>query len=326
VTSDISQNNIPHDHLPKMDISNVSDKSNSTASTSDQSMNQSNEIFNWRRLVQVKCLKTAIYGKVMLCEDTYTRRKVAVKISNISDRKLAENPRQEESILAALRSEYHGKCHPHICELLGSFIDEENNFCVVLEFCNGGEMLDLILNNKAANNNSYTLKTQTMKDHFKKLVGAMQFLHSMKIAHLDCSLENLLLNNGVIKLCDFGLAQRCTPGVLVPCAQSFGKRQYMPPEIYYRQDYDAFQCDSWSLGIILFIMLTGIPPFEAPAKTDPKFKLIYRGELKTLVNLWKIQSLVNDDACDLISKLLCPPGQRLSMTEILAHKLFDDNL
>lgn len=124
---------------------------------------------------------------------------------------------------------------------------------------------------------------------FQQIASAVGFLHARNVAHRDLSLENVLLDSfRRCRLADFGLASatgsRCF-GARV------GKILYMAPEVVsrpaYRPDtgpnsvsagadvcYDALRADIWSLGVILFILVTGIPPFEKASDVDARFRLV----------------------------------------------------
>jgi len=152
-----------------------------------------------------------------------------------------------------------------------------------LELCPNGELFDKIADHGA-------LSVPTCIRYMRQLTSAIAFCHSHSIAHLDLSLENLLLDaNNDIKLCDFGVATQLRPRkkgnnnnqfqeaneVKVGAISSLtiemeklvgrpGKPGYICPEAFAGQEFDGRQADMFSLGVILFMMLTGIPPWQTP--------------------------------------------------------------
>eukprot|EP00456_Euglypha_rotunda_P058658 TRINITY_DN48768_c0_g1_i4.p1 TRINITY_DN48768_c0_g1~~TRINITY_DN48768_c0_g1_i4.p1 ORF type:complete len:111 (-),score=7.42 TRINITY_DN48768_c0_g1_i4:10-342(-) len=83
-----------------------------------------------------------------------------------------------------------------------------------------------------------------------------------------------------LKICDFGLAQECSPKTYFPKGSPRrGKTLYMAPEIFAHYPYHGQQADIWSIGVILFLMLTGAPPWEIPAMSDKRFQLVYEGRI-----------------------------------------------
>jgi hypothetical protein len=81
-----------------------------------------------------------------------------------------------------------------------------------------------------------------------------------------------------------------------------------------------FCCDvPFCSGIILFICLTGVPPYQLPALSDQRFALIYNGNLNTLLTAWQMQNIMSPAAKDIIARMLCPPERRANIQQILAH-------
>lgn len=206
----------------------------------------------------------------------------------------------------------------NVTRLLGEFIDEDaSTLCSVLEFCSKGELYDFVVAKKC-------FSDAEAKSYFKQIVSALAFVHERGVAHLDCSLENILIHeSGELKLCDFGLA-RMTQASRFPFTGRFGKSIYMPPEIFAGESFDGYECDAWALGIILFLMLTGVPPFERPSRMDARFKLVFNGNLKVLLQAWSLEKIVSDDAANMISSLLCIGKNRLSLKAIFAHPWLQD--
>lgn len=181
----------------------------------------------------------------------------------------------------------------------------------------------------------------------------------VQLAHLDVSLENVLVcslpstqqqpNRYRVVVNDFGLARRLryanAQGEEVKfdaqnpmkcfelkqpaeMQQKPGKVQYMSPEILGGKPFIASHSDSWSLGVLLFMLLTGIPPFQRPDPSDQRFKYIVSGRLHELIRLWRID--LDSNAIDLLQRLLCYESKRLTIHDILSHPFItshqrDDN-
>jgi len=99
-----------------------------------------------------------------------------------------------------------------------------------------------------------------------------------------------------------------------------GKPNYIAPEVLQStESFDGFGVDVWAAGIILFIMLVGLPPFEWAHDEDPRFKMITRGNLKAMLGQWNRS--VSDDAADLLQNMLRKhPRDRLSLMEVMDHR------
>nr|XP_048286134.1 sperm motility kinase Z-like [Myodes glareolus] len=104
------------------------------------------------------------------------------------------------------------------------------------------------------------LKEQDAKPIFQQVVSAVHFLHQRRIAHRDIKLENVLIDrNGNVKLCDFGMAIELAEGQML--MQVCGSLLYMAPEILAMEPYDGLAVDMWSLGVLLYVLVTGQFPY-----------------------------------------------------------------
>jgi serine/threonine protein kinase len=92
----------------------------------------------------------------------------------------------------------------------------------------------------------------------------------------------------------------------------------MAPEIMMGEAFDGFAIDLWGAGVILFMMLTGLPPYEFPNNDDPRYRQIARGGLERLLRSWRCQ--VSPEATDLVQNMLLEdPRERLSLSEVREH-------
>merc|ERR1712126_16670 len=144
---------------------------------------------------------------------------------------------------------------------MGDVIDTENNLYIILELADGGELFDKILE-------KIRFSEKEAKLHFYQMVSAVAYLHKKNIAHRDLKPENVLLSNDdsnpLIKISDMGLSKLVDHTTFL---QTFcGTPQYLAPEVLIsrvRGDGSyGFEVDMWSLGVILYILLCGCPPFS----------------------------------------------------------------
>lgn len=199
--------------------------------------------------------------------------------------------------------------HPHIVKLL-EFYEDEKYWHLVTEYVPGGELFDYIMKRKI-------LTESTAKLFMKQLLSAVGYCHYRNIVHRDLKPENLLLSSDYknLKIIDFG-------GSTILFEKSLNKRYgtsyYIAPEVL-RGAYTE-KCDMWSIGVILYIMLSGRPPF--PGKKDSEIlKNVEIGVYSFSAPQW---SAISPQAKNLISRLLCyNPNIRISAKEALEHPWFD---
>jgi serine/threonine protein kinase len=103
---------------------------------------------------------------------------------------------------------------------------------------------------------------------------------------------------------------------LIPC----GKPNYISPEVLKsEQPFDGFAIDLWACGVILFIMLVGLPPWEFAREEDPRYRMVVRGGLERMLRSW--QRPISPDAADLLQKMLKEdPNERLTLLEVKGHQ------
>lgn len=155
-----------------------------------------------------------------------------------------KNLRQEIGILRGLD-------HENIILMFDAF-ETEREFCVVTEYAQG-ELFDILQDDKR-------MPEKTVQQIAKQLIKALNYLHSNRIIHRDMKPQNVLIgSNGRIKLCDFGFARAMSNNTIVLTSIK-GTPLYMSPELVKEQPYDATS-DLWSLGVILYELFVGQPPF-----------------------------------------------------------------
>ena len=250
-----------------------------------------------------KELGEGAYSVVYQAKNRKTKELVAVKVINKSRLPKEEylNLTNEVAIMQKLD-------HPNIVKFIDYFDEKESCF-IVTELCSGGELLDHILKHKYSEGNAATV--------IRIICKALQYCHTNGIVHRDLKPENVLLkdNNSRtenIKLADFGFAKFTS---FVGLSTACGSPHYVAPEILNGERYGP-SVDMWSLGVIMFIMLSGEPPFFCENETK-MFNKIRQCDYKFHPEKW---GTVSDNAKDLISKLLIVDFQsRLSPLEVLEH-------
>ncbi|XP_042508121.1 serine/threonine-protein kinase TIO isoform X2 [Macadamia integrifolia] len=221
------------------------------------------------------------FGKVYKGRRKYTGQTVAMKfiLKHGKSEKDIQNLRQEIEILRKLK-------HDNIIEMLDSF-ESTKEFCVVTEFAQG-ELFEILEDDKC-------LPEEQVQAIAKQLVGALYYLHSNRIIHRDMKPQNILIGAGsVVKLCDFGFARAMSTNTVV-LRSIKGTPLYMAPELVREQPYNH-TVDLWSLGVILYELFVGQPPFytnsvyalirhiikdpvKYPDNMSPNFKSFLKGLL-----------------------------------------------
>jgi serine/threonine protein kinase len=199
--------------------------------------------------------------------------------------------------------------HPHIVPLI-DFFDEKDCYFIVMELMSGGDLFDRIGKKK-----SYS--EADARDLVVKMLKSVAYCHQRKIAHCDMKPKNLLLmseeNDSFIKLADFGFAARVhAPKTLTKqCGTPF----FVAPEILMRKPYDH-QSDMWSVGCIIFLLLSGNLPFMGRSQKE-LFRKIVAGKFEFSGDDW---ANVSDDAKDLVRRMLVlDPDERISSAEAIRH-------
>jgi serine/threonine protein kinase len=237
------------------------------------------------------------FGKVYKARRKNTGFTVAMKFINKHNKseKDIKNLRQEIGILRTLN-------HENIILMFDAF-ETEREFCVVTEYAQG-ELFDILQDDQR-------LPEKTVQQIAKQLVKALYYLHSNRIIHRDMKPQNVLIgSNGKIKLCDFGFARAMSTNTIVLTSIK-GTPLYMSPELVKEEPYDA-SSDLWSLGIILFELFVGQPPF-------------YTNSIYTLINNIvkdpvKYPSDMSKEFKTFLQGLLQKnPAKRLNWPQLLDH-------
>ncbi|XP_051969717.1 ribosomal protein S6 kinase alpha-3 isoform X3 [Xyrauchen texanus] len=244
------------------------------------------------------------YSICKRCIQKSTCMEYAVKVIN----KAKRDPTEEVEIL--LR---YGQ-HPNIITLKDVY-DDGRSVYLVTELLKGGELLDKILRQKFFSEREASAVLYTISK-------TVEYLHAQGVVHRDLKPSNILYvdesgNPESIRICDFGFAKqlRAENGLLMtPCYTV----NFVAPEVLKKQGYDA-ACDIWSLGVLLYTMLTGFTPFANGPEDTPEEILarIGSGKFSLTGGYW---NSVSAEAKDLVSKMLhVDPHQRLTAAQVLRH-------
>jgi len=204
----------------------------------------------------------------------------------------------------------HKLNHPNCVQLYEMF-ETSKKIYMVMELLTGGELFDRIV---AKGSYSEKEASELVKD----IVSAIAYLHSIGIVHRDLKPENLIYlspkPDSPIKITDFGLA-KYRAGKADAMTTACGTPGYVAPEVLKNEPYDK-AVDLWSMGVILYILLCGFPPFYHES-TAALYKQIKKGEYDFPDPYW---TDVSDAAKNLVRSLLCvDPKKRFSAKQVLNH-------
>ncbi|MCL8209839.1 serine/threonine-protein kinase [Spiroplasma attinicola] len=189
-------------------------------------------------------------AKVYQAEDLYLNRSVAIKIINLDTNKIddlnKERFLQEIKAVSRIR-------HPNVILVYDIFIDQKN-WCLVLELLKGKTLKEYL-------SNIGVLSVNETLNIMQKILLGVNACHQVGIIHRDLKPDNILLtDNGAIKVLDFGIAMIDGKEVKKHAHQVVGTMKYIAPEVV-KFEPATVQSDIYSLGIILYELLTGRPPF-----------------------------------------------------------------
>ncbi|XP_060232618.1 sperm motility kinase-like [Meriones unguiculatus] len=243
----------------------------------------------------LRTLGKGSFAEVKLACHLHTEVQVAVKILK------KDNNKTEIEIIKVLE-------HPNIIKLFHIINTREHTYMVMEHAAHG----DLVSHIEKVG----CLQEKQAQHIFTQLVCAVHYCHNNGIAHRDIKLDNILLDGkGNIKLCDFGLAIRVTDGEMV--LGFCGTVEYCAPELFTDREYDAKAVDIWSMGVVLYTIVTAQFPFNAYTYSDMKEEMLS----PTLF----IPATLSENIANLIVQLLTmEPGQRPKIGDIKQHQWLKD--
>ena len=246
------------------------------------------------------------FGKVKLAKHSDTGMEYAIKILDKGDIKANEltvNVRREIAIMKALN-------HKNIVNLR-EVLSSKSKLYIVMDLVRGGELFDMI-------ERKGELDETLARKYFQQLIDGIDYCHRRGVCHRDLKPENLLVDeNGVLKITDFGVSSMKGGVGSDLLYTACGTPYYCAPEIINgaEEGYSGVKIDAWSCGIILYLLLTGVLPFQHDDMT----------RLYELINTCKVPypSWMGSDAKDLICHLLVKdPEKRFSLEDVKKHSWF----
>lgn len=214
----------------------------------------------------------------------------------------------------------HCSSHPNIIRIFQYSGDHPKWLFMIMELASGGDLFDKI-------EPDIGVDEEISHFYFRQLVNAVEYLHACGVAHRDIKPENILLHNdGNLKIADFGMAtvfKKQSTGVLRICYTICGSPPYMAPELAYAdtRGYNPGPADIWSVGVVLFVLLTGETPWDEPTENDPYFKNFIRNDGKVLSSSWNKISI---PALALLRGILrADVDKRYGFKQIRSHMWFN---
>jgi calcium-dependent protein kinase len=216
----------------------------------------------------------------------------------------SHNLRNHQAVIALLRML---PAHEHVIRPYDDFV-EDGEWCIVMEHCTSGDLQELIM--KRPDNR---LDEAAALGIFRQIALGLAFLHHNGIAHRDLALENVFCDRGVMKIGDFGL---CTDAES-RSRERVGRSYYMAPEVSRGDAYDPRAADIWSLGCLLFILVTGSPLVTpSSAKDGVVYKAIQHLGLHKIVASWGVAA--SKETLDFIGQMLqVDPARRPTIATVL---------
>ncbi|XP_051861192.1 serine/threonine-protein kinase MARK2 isoform X7 [Drosophila albomicans] len=287
-------------------VSRTNAYGNSVAQGSPNLQMRSSAPMRWRateeHIGKYKLIKTigkGNFAKVKLAKHLPTGKEVAIKIID----KTQLNPGSLQKLFREVRI-MKMLDHPNIVKLF-QVIETEKTLYLIMEYASGGEVFDyLVLHGR--------MKEKEARVKFRQIVSAVQYCHQKRIIHRDLKAENLLLDSELnIKIADFGFSNEFTPGSKL---DTFcGSPPYAAPELFQGKKYDGPEVDVWSLGVILYTLVSGSLPFDGSTLRELRERVL-RGK-------YRIPFYMSTDCENLLRKfLVLNPAKRASLETIMGDK------
>ncbi|XP_066578757.1 myosin light chain kinase 2, skeletal/cardiac muscle isoform X2 [Amia ocellicauda] len=265
------------------------------------------QITNFYTINKQEILGGGRFGQVHKCIENSSGLTLAAKIIKARNGKEKEEIKNEIQVMNALN-------HANLIQLYAAY-ESKHDIILVMEYVDGGELFDRIIDE------NYNLTELDTILFIKQICEGVQYMHQMYILHLDLKPENILCVSRAtnkIKIIDFGLARRYKPREKLKV--NFGTPEFLAPEVI-NYDFVSFPTDMWSLGVITYMLLSGLSPFLGDDDNE------------TLNNIlscqWSFEDEefkdISEEAKDFISKLLVKEKcWRISAAESLKHPWLSD--
>ncbi|XP_012943414.1 MAP/microtubule affinity-regulating kinase 3 isoform X4 [Aplysia californica] len=247
----------------------------------------------------IKTIGKGNFAKVKLAKHVPTGREVAIKIID----KTQLNPSSLQKLFREVRI-MKMLDHPNIVKLF-EVIETEKTLYLVMEYASGGEVFDYLVAHGR-------MKEKEARAKFRQIVSSVQYCHQKHIVHRDLKAENLLLDGDMnIKIADYGFSNEFVPGNKL---DTFcGSPPYAAPELFQGKKYDGPEVDVWSLGVILYTLVSGSLPFDGQNLKELRERVL-RGK-------YRIPFYMSTDCENLLKKfLVLNPLKRASLETIMKDK------
>ena len=250
------------------------------------------------------------YGKVYQVKNKISGRLYACKKLSKLNIKNLEKFQREINIL--MKTD-----HPNIIKLY-EYFESANSLYLIMEECYGGELFDRIMEH-IENKEMYTEKEAA--EIIRQVMSAVEYCHNNGIVHRDLKPENLLYlkkgseENNPLKVIDFGLSQTLDMKKIL--SSKVGTAYYVSPEILAGK-YNE-KCDIWSVGVILYVLLSGEPPFNGPSD-GAIYSKIKKMKFDFPAHKW---NNISSEAKDLLAHMLVSENERYSASQVLSHPWFE---
>ncbi|XP_064554767.1 MAP/microtubule affinity-regulating kinase 3 [Drosophila montana] len=247
----------------------------------------------------IKTLGKGNFAKVKLALHVPTGREVAIKV--IDKTQLNTSARQklyrEVRIMKLLN-------HPNIVRLF-QVIESERTLYLIMEYASRGELFDHLVKNGR-------MRERDARLIFRQLVSAIQYCHSKFVVHRDLKAENLLLDQHMnIKIADFGFGNTFDPNAQL---ETFcGSPPYAAPELFMGRKYAGPEVDAWSLGVVLYTLVSGSLPFDGGTLKELRERVL-RGK-------YRVPYYISMDCENLMRKfLVLNPAKRTTLNGVMGDK------
>ncbi|XP_034024557.1 MAP/microtubule affinity-regulating kinase 4 isoform X3 [Thalassophryne amazonica] len=253
-------------------------------------------IGNYRLL---KTIGKGNFAKVKLARHILTGREVAIKIID----KTQLNPTSLQKLFREVRI-MKTLNHPNIVQLF-EVIETEKTLYLIMEYASGGEVFDYLVAHGR-------MKEKEARAKFRQIVSAVLYCHQKYIVHRDLKAENLLLDaDSNIKIADFGFSNEFTAGSKL---DTFcGSPPYAAPELFQGKKYDGPEVDIWSLGVILYTLVSGSLPFDGQNLKELRERVL-RGK-------YRVPFYMSTDCEGILRRfLVLNPTKRCSLEQIMKDK------
>uniref|UniRef100_A0A8K9V8Z1 Myosin light chain kinase family, member 4b n=1 Tax=Oncorhynchus mykiss TaxID=8022 RepID=A0A8K9V8Z1_ONCMY len=248
------------------------------------------------------------FGQVHKCVENSSGLTLAAKMIKARSQKEKDVVKNEIQVMNQLN-------HANLIQLYAAF-ESRHDIILVMEYVDGGELFDRIIDE------NYNLTELDTVLFIRQICEGLQYMHRMYILHLDLKPENILCVSRAtnkIKIIDFGLARRYKPREKLRV--NFGTPEFLAPEVI-NYEFVSFPTDMWSLGVITYMLLTGLSPFLGDDDNE------------TLNNIlacqWNFEEEaftdISEEAKDFITRLLVKSKSwRMSASQSLKHSWLSDH-